>query len=286
MSCETSATTHKRLPIMTRSKKRQRVDESGEDAADSSHPQSFEEKYETHKKTPQEKKAWTSKVYDHFKYPVIEIQTDGSVKYRFICKTNPSQSCAYLGRLHIGFDGWTSPNVKLYLGVVVNYADKGKLLSFILDFITLKASHTGKYLAEELEKCLRKYGIAEKILGQACDNATNNDTLLAELEFRIPSGAHGTHTRIRCICHILNLVVKAILFVKKKKGKGGKSTKDDEDDEDDDVPDQEELQAAAAVDPDREAHDEEEIEKLSERISLEELTDEEIAIGKKALDKV
>ena len=92
---------------------------------------------------------------------------------------------------------------------------------------SLKESHTGDYLAEEVEQCLKTYGIADKvhstiichsssityclyskILGQACDNASNNDTLISELEFRLANGQNGTHTRIRCICHILNLVVK------------------------------------------------------------------------------
>jgi hypothetical protein len=47
-----------------------------------------------------------------------------------------------------------------------------------------------------------------QILGQACNNASNNDTMLAELEFLIPDGVSGVHTRIHCICHIINLVVK------------------------------------------------------------------------------
>ena len=50
--------------------------------------------------------------------------------------------------------------------------------------------------------------VISQILGQACDNASNNDTMLAELEFLIPNGVYGIHTRICCICHIINLVVK------------------------------------------------------------------------------
>jgi hypothetical protein len=42
----------------------------------------------------------------------------------------------YPGRIHIGFDGWTSPNVFSFLGVVVHTARKGKLQSFVLDFIS------------------------------------------------------------------------------------------------------------------------------------------------------
>jgi len=42
----------------------------------------------------------------------------------------------YPGRIHIGFDGWTSPNVISFLGVVVHTAREGLLQSFLLDFIT------------------------------------------------------------------------------------------------------------------------------------------------------
>ena len=41
----------------------------------------------------------------------------------------------YLGRIHLGFDGWTSPNVISFLGVVVHITHKAQLRSFILDFI-------------------------------------------------------------------------------------------------------------------------------------------------------
>ena len=42
----------------------------------------------------------------------------------------------YPGHIHIGFDGWTSPNVISFLGVVVHTAHEGLLQSFLLDFIT------------------------------------------------------------------------------------------------------------------------------------------------------
>jgi hypothetical protein len=47
-----------------------------------------------------------------------------------------TRSIRMTGRVHIGFDGWTSPNVISFLGVVVHYAHEGKMRSFLLDFIT------------------------------------------------------------------------------------------------------------------------------------------------------
>jgi hypothetical protein len=41
----------------------------------------------------------------------------------------------YPGWLHIGVDGWTSPNVFSFLGITVHWVISGRIESFILDFI-------------------------------------------------------------------------------------------------------------------------------------------------------
>jgi len=38
-------------------------------------------------------------------------------------------------RLHIMLDGWTAPNVYSFLGVTVQYYEKGDICSFVLDFV-------------------------------------------------------------------------------------------------------------------------------------------------------
>lgn len=48
---------------------------------------------------------------------------------------------------------------------------------------------------------------AIKILGLTADNASNNNTLVDELEDLL-DGFQGSVSRIRCFAHILNLVVK------------------------------------------------------------------------------
>jgi hypothetical protein len=52
-----------------------------------------------------------------------------------VFKTNVLFLQTHKGCFHIAFDGWTSPNVISYLGVVVTYAHNGGIRSFILDFI-------------------------------------------------------------------------------------------------------------------------------------------------------
>src|SRR3984957_6353244 len=56
----------------------------------------------------------------------------------------------YPGRLHVGVDGWTSPNVFSFLGITVHRAVGPNIKSFVLDFIKLTSSHTGVYLTHQL----------------------------------------------------------------------------------------------------------------------------------------
>jgi hypothetical protein len=41
----------------------------------------------------------------------------------------------YPGRIHIGVDGWTSPNVFSFLGITVHRAVDNQIQAFTLDFI-------------------------------------------------------------------------------------------------------------------------------------------------------
>jgi hypothetical protein len=84
-------------------------------------------------------------------------------------------------RLHIGLDGWTSPNVISFLGVTVQYFDKGDICAFVLDFVKygtflihvqsfnlismcrMTERHTGEHLARRLEELLKSFGIEHKV---------------------------------------------------------------------------------------------------------------------------
>lgn len=58
---------------------------------------------------------------------------------------------------------------------------------------------------------MKTYGIEKKILAITCDNASNNDTLVTELEVLL-GGANSERTRVRCFAHVWNLVVKVSEF--------------------------------------------------------------------------
>ncbi|RDX41446.1 hypothetical protein OH76DRAFT_1423130 [Lentinus brumalis] len=64
-----------------------------------------------------------------------------------------------------------SSNILSFLGMVVAWEEHGTLKSLLINYVRLicihyslrlKCGHMGQYLAEELHKCLKTYGIADK----------------------------------------------------------------------------------------------------------------------------
>ena len=145
----------------------------------------------------------------------------------------------YWGKIHLGFDGWTSPNVISFLGVVIHitYRSAALLVYFGLHkvslplntfqfdpiddvlasrkvtlVITLWKSSTNVFKNSGYTPRYRCFShdcsVSSQILGQACNNVFNNDMMLSALEALNPKSMSGIHTCIWCICHILNLVIK------------------------------------------------------------------------------
>lgn len=150
-----------------------------------------------------------------------------------------------------------SLNHNAFVAFITRWEEDGVAKHVVLDFVevpkvtwqltlvflkakTCSQAHTGKNLAEAAAKVVNEFGIAHKILGLTCDNASNNDTMVAELEKLIPSfGVQRAHSR--CLAHILNLVAKLLLAMfdqKKTKGKGdGDNGEGDDRSEDVDIKD-------------------------------------------------
>ena len=81
-------------------------------------------------------------------------------------------------------------------------------------------------MAETLQKMLVELRIEEKLLTITANNASNNETLASELYFnlleecnlessKVPSKGRlrfqGINSYIRCLAHVLNLIVRDIL---------------------------------------------------------------------------
>ncbi|KEP46693.1 hypothetical protein V565_185620 [Rhizoctonia solani 123E] len=104
------------------------------------------------------------------------------------------------GAVHIAVDGWTSPASESYLGVVVIWYDKPRIYRCVLEFIRLSSAHTGAYLAEKIASCLQRYGLENRVLAACLDNASNNSTLVQNLEQLVPH-LNGPRSYVHCLAH-------------------------------------------------------------------------------------
>jgi hypothetical protein len=134
----------------------------------------------------------------------------------------------YVGRLSFTTDAWTSPNHKAYIAVTVHFEQDGAPISLLLDLVQVAKSHTGVTLAAVFTRILKDFGIAHKvsrqiksislllvltqiqILSVTCDNASNNDKMVRQLEQLIDE-FKGQESQTRCFTHILNLIAKSII---------------------------------------------------------------------------
>ncbi|KAJ3574247.1 hypothetical protein NP233_g1903 [Leucocoprinus birnbaumii] len=141
----------------------------------------------------------------------------------------------YDGKLSFATDGWTSTNHKAYIAVTVHLIMDDKPLVLLLDIIELPISHSGSNLAHAFAEILKEFGIQDKILGLACDNASANKTMTDKLVRHLP-GFRGEKSRVRCFLHIINLVAKVILRqFECRKSSLGSSTEAVEDEGDEEV---------------------------------------------------
>lgn len=81
----------------------------------------------------------------------------------------------------------------------------------MLSLPELKVSHSGENIAAQILEILKSYEIFDKVGYITLDNAANMDTAAEEIAEAL--GVTLGKRRVRCFGHVLNLVVKALLFV-------------------------------------------------------------------------
>jgi hypothetical protein len=121
-------------------------------------------------------------------------------------------------KIHISCDLWSSSNGHAFLGIVAYWWDMDNTIkSALLALPKLSGIHSGENIAFTIVEILDFYAIKDKLGYFMLDNATNNDTAVQavteELAKRgIYRDLSNDESRLRCTGHILNLVVKALLF--------------------------------------------------------------------------
>jgi hypothetical protein len=119
-------------------------------------------------------------------------------------------------RIHFAVDIWTTPSKILLLAICASFVDIKGIFRNILIALRPVYSQSGESQWEILEPVLKSYGIDTKVGTLVGDNSGTNDVLcrtisrFLSLEHKIEWSA--AHQRIRCLGHVLNLVVQAFLF--------------------------------------------------------------------------
>ncbi|SJL11777.1 uncharacterized protein ARMOST_15186 [Armillaria ostoyae] len=88
------------------------------------------------------------------------------------------------GKVSISLDCWTSPNGYAFMAIIAHYiTNKGKLEELLIDFHELIGEHSGENMATVVWETLKMYRLTDRIMAFVMDNATNNDTMVAHLEY-------------------------------------------------------------------------------------------------------
>ncbi|XP_050212795.1 zinc finger BED domain-containing protein RICESLEEPER 2-like [Mercurialis annua] len=133
----------------------------------------------------------------------FQLYLDEKLKLKALLK-NHSQ------RVSITSDSWTSIQRINYMCLTCHRLDdEWKLHKRILSFIPV-TGHRGEYIAKSLENCLLEWGL-KSIFTITMDNASSNDVAVSTFKKKLiswgTSVSKGRYLHMRCIAHILNLVV-------------------------------------------------------------------------------
>ncbi|KAK9116769.1 hypothetical protein Sjap_015716 [Stephania japonica] len=95
--------------------------------------------------------------------------------------------------------------------LIVHFIDsEWKLQKKILNFFQIP-NHKGDTIGKAMEKCLLEWGI-ERVFTVTVDNATSNDVAVSYLVRKVRNWGglvlDGEFFHVRCVAHVLNLVVK------------------------------------------------------------------------------
>ncbi|RDL30102.1 uncharacterized protein BP5553_06232 [Venustampulla echinocandica] len=124
----------------------------------------------------------------------------------------------------ITLDCWTSPTNIAFMAVNVHYIDSSwNFITELIGFEPLTSTHSGLDLAEVLFNVLEQFGIRELVRTITADNASNNKTLVAEMNELLTKARTSKLTvagrsmfpqqivSVPCLSHIFQLVLQAIL---------------------------------------------------------------------------
>ena len=115
----------------------------------------------------------------------------------------------YNSVLSVTFDIWNSCNDDPYACVTSHYIDTNwELHKKMLGFRLICHPHDGPNIYECLTSVFKEYDIVNKIFSITFDNASNNTSAIDLFVKTIRTGSQKEMFHVRCVCHIINLIVQ------------------------------------------------------------------------------
>jgi hypothetical protein len=119
------------------------------------------------------------------------------------------------GKINLSFDAWKSPNKKEYIAVVGHFLDHNyNMIHVLLGLPRIKGGKNGENEGGIITEVIQAWNISKDNIG-ACmaDNAGDNNTAMVEIARRLDlPPSWPKYARMRCLGHIINLVVQGLLF--------------------------------------------------------------------------
>jgi len=112
-------------------------------------------------------------------------------------------------------DIWSGKAKEDYLSVVAHFINADwQLKKRVLGLRLIDVSHNADNIAKRIKSVLAKYGILNKVFSMTLDNASANKNAMDKLKPILKEylGA-DLFLHQRCVCHIINLIVKEALIV-------------------------------------------------------------------------
>lgn len=119
-----------------------------------------------------------------------------------------------VSKISLTTDMWKSSHqVAEYMVITGHFIDAGwKLQKRVLSFVKVPAPRHGVDVADAIFKCLKSWGIENKVFSISVDNASYNDSCLRNLKENLSWSnklfLDGALFHVRCCAHILNLLVQ------------------------------------------------------------------------------